>query len=150
MKDHLFSAWSTPPRKPDRLRQDTWGSDVRPGWNRQDTSQWWYHTTNLLFWERGQSSGRGSAPSVTSRRIPSYSPPFTHCKKSLHARGSGVRSEWRLQDKKDCLGVTSSSVTAQDSPRSYLEHTIRKEGLQVSRSELKRASQRPVDQADLK
>ena len=32
-----LSAWNMPPRKPNGLRQDTRGSDVRPGWNLQGT-----------------------------------------------------------------------------------------------------------------
>jgi len=100
-------------------------------------SQWWCHIINPLFWGRGQGSGRKecliddvltNSPLI----LPSCS---LSQKESLQAWGSGVRSEWRLQDKQDFLWVTSSSVTVQFYSYSYLEHAIRK-GLRAPRWEL--------------
>ena len=73
------------------------------------TSQWWYHATHPLFWGRDRSSRRRSASSVTSQWIPHTPLLLLAIRKSLQERGSGVQSEWRLQDKQDCREVTPSA-----------------------------------------
>ena len=66
--------------------------------------------------------------------------------KSLQARGSGVRSKWRLQDKQDCREVTSSSVTVLDNSHSYLRHATRKEEFWAPRWKLGWSDRRSDEQ----
>jgi len=57
------------------------------------TSQWWYHTTNPLFWGRGQSSRMSNSSATSWWKYLSYSPPAVHCKKRVSKHEATVTDQ---------------------------------------------------------
>ena len=94
----------------------------------RNTIQWWYHTADPLFGERGQSSGKRSASSATFQGIPSILPsccsPWGE-RVSKHEAAT-PRPKWKLPDMKDNNRIESTSVTVPNKLHSFLIRTTKK------------------------
>ena len=63
------------------------------------TSQWWYHTTDPLFWGRGRNSRKRSDSSMTSQWIPPHFPDHVAHRKKRVSKCEAVMSEQNKDSK---------------------------------------------------